>query len=366
MLQKFRFREHVLVYDRHDDVWELWRGLFPPGSTRVPDDEHLQKVTVEAEFETESALIEALLTTDGSTVAELSAVTKSPERKVLDLIHHLEEYDLIECFDEPTDFSRGELKRYERHLRLFSILGSKYDIQRKLRNARVVVIGLGGIGGWLTYNLASMGVGHIIGFDHDNVELSNLNRQILFGEQDIGKSKALAARERLQNYNKDIKIETYPIAITKDSFEERIPADANVVATTVFPIEYFLNAFCVRNKIAIVGQGGGGYSPSGVLVMIPYKTGCFSCIADPTSVWNDLRDRIRSRYSNTYVPTTTFSPFVSMCANIMAVEIFKIITGVAEPSHNIIINPLTWEIQRDRFKLTRRADCPVCGEQTPT
>ena len=180
------------------------------------------------------------------------------------------------------------------------------------------------------YNLASIGVGRIIGFDHDEVELSNLNRQILYSEQDIGRPKALAARERLQSFNTNVSIETYPIAITKENLERHIPSDANVIISTVFPLEYHLNPFCVRHKIPLLAQGGGGYSPSGVIVMIPYKTGCFDCVEDPTPVWNELLHKVRSRHGGTYVSTTTFSPIVSLCANIMAIEIFKLVTWVAD------------------------------------
>lgn len=361
MSVKYRIREHVLVHNHHGNRWELWRGLFPPGAQVPP--EHLQSITISTESKQETKLIELLLLSTGITLDDLSKTTGMSLDKILDVIHALEKYDLIEKFDDQFKLTAFDQERYGRQLRLFSLFGSAYEIQDKIREATVVVVGLGGIGGWLIYNLVSIGIGKIIGFDHDVVEISNLNRQILYAEDDVGRLKAVVAEERLRKYNSGITIEMHPSAITADNVADSIPPDANVVVSTAFPVEYYVNAFCVSHNISVLAQGGGAYSPTGVILMIPYQTGCFACVENPIPAWNDLAERVRARHGRDYALTTTFSPFVSLCANMMAVEIFKLITGIGEPIHNMIIDPLTWTIKMGVFSPYRQPDCPICGRK---
>lgn len=212
------------------------------------------------------------------------------------------------------------------------------------------------------YNLASIGIGNIVGYDHDQVELSNLNRKILFTESDIGRQKAEVAKERILAYNSSINIETHVLEVTEKNIEGCIPIDTSVFVSTVYPIEYYANKFCVHNKIPILAQGGGKYSPTGVLIMIPEKTGCFDCGVDFRSEWRQLYNLVRARHGNDYVPTTTFSPFISLCSNIMAIEIFKLVTGFAESMNRILIDPITWQTDTSNNYLERRMDCKTCGK----
>lgn len=361
MEEFYRIREHILVNKKNVGEWELFRGLFPPEIYKKMDKDFLQNIVITTETKTEDRVIEILLKTKGITIGELSKKIGISTEKVTEIIKYLKSFDLLEVFSKPINFSQDELERYTRQLKLFSIFGSSYSVQEKIKNAKVVVIGLGGIGGWLVYNLASMGVGHIIGYDHDTVELSNLNRQILYSVNDIGRRKAKIALNRIKQYNPDIRFEVYPYCVTENNYEKCIPKDSDIVVSTVFPVEYWINEYCVKNNIAIIAQGGGKYSPTGVIVMIPHKTGCFDCIKNPIDEWSELSNKIKVRYGNEYTPTTTFSPFISLSSNIMAIEIFKIITGIYEPIHNIFIDPFTWEIKRDQFKLEKNKNCHVCG-----
>lgn len=101
-------------------------------------------------------------------------------------------------------------------------------------------------------------------------------------------------------------------------------------------------------------------APTGVTVMIPGRTGCFDCAKNFRAEWKQLFTLVRARHGNNYVPTTTFSPFISLCSNIMAIEIFKIVTGFAEPMNRIFIDPITWKIDINKNYLERRTDCETC------
>src|SRR6266566_3921756 len=111
-------------------------------------------------------------------------------------------------------FTKAELERYARHLVLPEI-GEKG--QQKLKNASVLVIGAGGLGSPVSMYLAAAGVGRIGLVDFDNVETTNLHRQILYGTSNVGKPKLSAAGDRLHDLNPEISIENHETAITSDN-----------------------------------------------------------------------------------------------------------------------------------------------------
>ena len=103
------------------------------------------------------------------------------------------------------------MKRFDRQLRYFSDITTgptASECQEMLANSRIAVLGVGGLGGWSALNLACVGIGEMLLVDFDRVELSNLNRQVLFSEADIGRYKAVAAGERLRGFNSAMRVET--------------------------------------------------------------------------------------------------------------------------------------------------------------
>ncbi|HET9137908.1 ThiF family adenylyltransferase [Actinophytocola sp.] len=157
------------------------------------------------------AMLEAL---DGSRSVEqvishvVSLFPTKPKRQVRAAIEDFVQAGYVEDAGEspPADLTVAEVERYSRGRALFSWMDlvprrSSWDAQLQLRQARVVVVGLGGVGGAAALALTLSGVGHIHCVEPDVVELSNLNRQILFTDEDIGKSKVDAAMGRLRAYN---------------------------------------------------------------------------------------------------------------------------------------------------------------------
>lgn len=140
-------------------------------------------------------------------------------------------------------FSKAELERYSRHLIIpeFNIEG-----QKRLKEAKVLVVGAGGLGAPLLQYLAAAGVGHIGIVDFDSVEDHNLQRQVLFGVNDIGNSKAEAAKARIQDLNPYIEVKVYNTRLTSENALELI-AQYDVVAdgTDNFPTRYLVNDACV-------------------------------------------------------------------------------------------------------------------------
>lgn len=142
-----------------------------------------------------------------------------------------------------SELSQEEFIRYSRHLAMpeFNI-----DSQKKLKNARVLVVGAGGLGAPLLLYLAAAGVGTLGIVDFDTVDVSNLQRQILYGMSDVGKPKATCAKKRLLELNPHINVNIYPVALQSDNAFEIIK-DYDIVAdgTDNFPTRYLVNDACV-------------------------------------------------------------------------------------------------------------------------
>ncbi|MGB3466662.1 MAG: molybdopterin-synthase adenylyltransferase MoeB [Cyclobacteriaceae bacterium] len=142
-------------------------------------------------------------------------------------------------------FSSDELIRYSRHLNLpdFTLAD-----QHRLKDARVLVVGAGGLGSPLLQYLVAAGVGNIGIVDYDTVDLSNLQRQVLYTSQDIGKKKAIAAKEKLLAINPCITIQSFDQALTVDNATEMVaPYDIIADGTDNFPTRYLINDVCLFN-----------------------------------------------------------------------------------------------------------------------
>lgn len=161
------------------------------------------------------------------------------------------------------------MERYIRHIQLDEIGQAG---QQKLAKANVLVIGAGGLGCPVLQYLVAAGVGTIGIVDFDRVEISNLQRQVLFGTKDVGKNKALAAQERLQDLNPDTAIIAYPVRLTTENALDLFQAyDLIVDATDRIPTRYLINdAAVLSNKPVIYGAI---YKFEGQVAVFNYKSG---------------------------------------------------------------------------------------------
>jgi len=171
-----------------------------------------------------------------------------------------------------------DLDRYDRQIKLFGATG-----QEKLKRAKVFIAGAGGLGSPISIYLAAAGIGKIVLVDKDVVELSNLNRQILHWERDVGSRKALSALEKLQKMNSDIIVE----AATEILDEENVfglvgDADLIIDAMDNFSSRYLLNKAALDRKIPFIHGAIHGFHGQATTVL-PGRTACLRCIfpADP-------------------------------------------------------------------------------------
>src|ERR1700761_763756 len=143
----------------------------------------------------------------------------------------------------PVELTKDEILRYSRHLILPEV---GMEGQQKLKQAKVLMVGAGGLGAPLGLYLAAAGVGRIGLVDFDVVDSTNLQRQVLFGTKDVGKPKIAAAAERLRDLNPDIRIDTFEAQLTSDNALDIMKGyDIVVDGTDNFPTRYLVNDACV-------------------------------------------------------------------------------------------------------------------------
>ena len=229
-----------------------------------------------------------------------------------------------------------ELRRYQRQIIL---PGIGEEGQQKLKKSRVLVIGVGGLGTPILQYLSAGGIGHIGIVDHDVVAESNLQRQILFGSTDLGKLKAIIARERLSARNPDIDYKIYNLRLSPENIL-RIIGDYDLIfdATDNFPTRYLINDACV-----ILGKAwiyGAIYSFEGQVTVFNYNGG-------PTlrCLFPDMPSE------GTYRPADQsglLGVLPGMIGCYQALEAIKLITGFGD---NLSGKLLTVDIKTNTFRI---------------
>ena len=245
--------------------------------------------------------------------------------------------------------TEAELERYARHLVLPEI-GEKG--QQKLKSGSVLIIGAGGLGSPVSMYLAAAGVGRIGLADFDNVDMTNLHRQILYGTSNVGAPKLSAASERLHDLNPEINIETHNAAITSENALEICRAyDVIVDGTDNFPTRYLVNDACVLTGKPNVY--GSIFRFEGQASAFATKKGpCYRCLY-PAPPPPGL------------VPSCAEGGVLGILPGlvgvIQATEVIKLILGKGEPliSRLLLIDALGMKFRE--LKLRKNPDCPVCG-----
>ncbi|MGC1106957.1 MAG: molybdopterin-synthase adenylyltransferase MoeB [Candidatus Acidiferrales bacterium] len=249
-----------------------------------------------------------------------------------------------------TALTNEEVLRYSRHLIMPEV---GMEGQLKLKKAKVLLVGSGGLGAPLGLYLAAAGVGRLGIVDFDVVDFTNLQRQVIFGTSDVGRKKLTAARERLLNLNPEIQIDAYETRLTSDNALD-ILRDYDIVAdgTDNFPTRYLVNDACV-----LLGKPnvyGSIFRFEGQASIFGYPGGpCYRCLY-PEPPPPGL------------VPSCAEGGVLGVLPGIIgciqAMETLKLILGSGEP---LIGRLLLFDALKMRFrelKLRRNPDCPVCGE----
>ena len=214
-----------------------------------------------------------------------------------------------------------------------------------------MVVGVGGIGNPVVTQLTAMGVGNLKLVDRDVVEISNLHRQHLYTEDDLGKVKVEAAVDRLRKINSATNIEAIPISITKYTVD-RLVKDADVVIDALDSVDarYALNDACIKHDIPFIYAGALGTVGS-VCTILPKRSACLRCIFPALS-----EDNMPTCSTEGVHPSILY-----MVGAIQVSEAIKIITH-QQPS---LVNRLMYidlnDLSFEKIQMFRQQECPSCG-----
>jgi molybdopterin-synthase adenylyltransferase len=171
----------------------------------------------------------------------------------------------------------------DRYVRQIAIEGWGKEAQERLEDSCVCVVGAGGLGSPVSIYLAAAGVGSIILCDHQNVEMSNLNRQILYVESDIGHAKTECARTRLSEFNRAIKVETHQLHLDESSVKTVCgPADLIIDCLDDFPSRYILNRYSVTHGVSLIHAAIREFYGQ-IALLHPPHTPCLECFIPKSS-----------------------------------------------------------------------------------
>lgn len=247
-----------------------------------------------------------------------------------------------------TDFTEDQIQRYSRHILLKDV---GVEGQEKIMNARVLVVGAGGLGAPVSLYLAAAGIGTIGIVDADVVDLSNLQRQIIHFTKDVGVAKVESAKEKILAVNPNVKVETYREFLDSSNALDIIKDyDFVVDGTDNFPVKFLINDACV--------MAGKPFSHGGILrfkgqtfTHLP-GTACYRCM-------------FKEPPPPGAVPTCSqagvLGAIAGMLGTIQAAETLKYFTGVGELLTNKLLTFDAKTMQFQTFKVRKQDSCNLCG-----
>jgi molybdopterin/thiamine biosynthesis adenylyltransferase len=244
-----------------------------------------------------------------------------------------------------------QLLRYSRHLLLEEIDVAGQEI---LLKSHALVIGAGGLGSAAAPYLAAAGIGHITLIDHDQVELTNLQRQIMHNEKNIGKSKVISGKQFLQQLNGGIQIQIIEAKATAALLDELLPSvDIVLDCTDNFTSRHLINASCVKHRTPLV-SGSAIQFDGQISVFDPRNAAspCYACIFSPDDNFAEVSCSSMG----------VFSPLVGIIGAIQAAQAIQVLIGFGEV---LVGRMLLWNArttQVDEFKISRNPGCSVCGK----
>ena len=246
--------------------------------------------------------------------------------------------------------SDEELLRYSRQ-----ILMPRFDIagQEKLKSARVLVIGAGGLGCPVALYLGAAGVGQLRLVDDDNIELANLQRQIGFEQNQLGESKAESLAGRIRRINPLVSVTALNQRLEGEELARQVEETSLVVdCSDNFNTRFALNRACVAAKVPLVsGAAIRGEGQLSVYDSRQQSSPCYHCLY-PEQGNEDL----------TCSQAGVIAPLVGMIGSAQAMEAIKVISGVGTPLVGRLLILDAWEMQWREMKLVRDPSCPVCSE----
>jgi len=227
--------------------------------------------------------------------------------------------------------------------------------QRKLQESRAVVVGIGALGSSAANFLVRAGVGQVVLIDRDLVELHNLQRQILYTEEDVNRPKAVAAAEILRKINSSVVIESQIVDLNVSNAEKLlVGADIVLDGTDNLPTRFLINDVCVKHGIPWIYAGAVGTGGM-VMPILPGSTPCFRCLVPSLP---------RPGVLQTCDVAGVLNTAPAIIASYECTLALQILTGQfeAKDETSYLVHLDAWLQTFDRIAVARRPDCPCCGK----
>jgi molybdopterin-synthase adenylyltransferase len=240
--------------------------------------------------------------------------------------------------------------RYARHL---ALAGFDAAEQARLRDATALVVGAGGLGSPALLYLAAAGIGRLVVSDFDNIDITNLQRQVLYATDDVGKAKAEAAATRLAALNPDTIVEAVTMRLGGDALAAAVAAaDVVLDCSDNFGTRFALNAACVAAGKPLVSGAAIRYEGQ-LAVFRADRPGspCYRCL------WEEEAEELENCRGN-----GVLGPVTGVIGSMMAVEALKIASGCAPSADGKLMLYDAREGSWRSLRLERDPDCPTCGE----
>ncbi|MCW3839758.1 ThiF family adenylyltransferase [Micromonospora yasonensis] len=276
----------------------------------------------------------------------------------------------------PAIFRPDEVERYRRNAEFFSFFHhpplTGYDFQARLHDAKVAVLGIGGLGSYVALALAAAGVGDLLLIDDDNVELHNLNRQVLYTDADVGSPKTLAAARRVAAANPHVAVSTINRRVSGvDDARACMQGRDLLICAADRPrirIYDWLNEAALTEQVPWVRGANDGLTVN-LFLHSPGVTACFACEqrrahANVPGYGAIMRYAMEHVGDRTVNPCT--APVSGLIGSLVALEAVKLLTGVAEPT--ILNRKLIFDLQTMQIRFNegvKDPDCDVCGHLRP-
>ena len=243
------------------------------------------------------------------------------------------------------ELTHEELLRYSRQTMIPEI---GEEGQQKLKRAKVLVAGVGGLGSISSYYLAAAGIGHLTIVDKDIVECSNLNRQIIHWTEDIGEAKTQSAIRKLQKLNPNCSIRAIQAEITEDNCRELI-GDCSIIVDAMdnMKTRRILNAASIKNNIPYI-YGGVHHLDGLVSVFIPQKTPCLECVFPFDAAESDS------------APSGILGPVAGVISCIQSIETVKLILDFKDLLTGRLLCFCGYDMSFQEFKIEKKPQCPAC------
>ena len=249
------------------------------------------------------------------------------------------------------EFTETQINRYSRHILLPEVGGKG---QKKIIQAKVLVVGAGGLGSPAALYLAAAGIGTIGLIDSDVVDLSNLQRQVIHHTADVGRSKVLSGKEKIQALNPDVNVVMYEERLTAGN-ALKIVGDYDVVLDGVdnFPTKFLINDACFFAGKPLV-HGGILRFDGRVTTIIPKKSACYRCVfkkPPPEGLVASCQE------------AGVIGVLAGIIGTIQATEALKLILGIGRPLTDRLLDFDARRTQFREIRIKRNPECPLCGER---